>query len=348
LSILSLSLISCAGPYHPFGSEYSVNGLKTELLTKNIKRSIASAQPYLYSNARIDFLPKYQVLHESRTFSVTIKDKLLKHDSSSISFYYNGVNITSLIENISKISKDNGSITYKIKNLTLPASLRHKFFIAYKSNLTSIPVVKEYPFPNCNINDKLKLITGQIKTTQKTERAIERISNKNGINPALMAGLIAQESSFNPKAVSWAKAVGLTQITPLAEKQIFEKKSYIAYPSWNRLPASILKTYIKTGKINSENDWKLNPTTSIDGGVQYLNYIKNYWNRPQNREAIPLEMKNNEDLTSIILASYNSGPSRVKRRLLRNGTNWLSARELKEAKKYVFKVKSYCREYSRD
>lgn len=341
-------MISCAGPYHPFGSQYSVNSLKSQILTKKIKRSIASEDPYLYSEAKINFSPKYQVLHESRTFSVTIEDKKILNNSSSVEFYYNGLEITSLIESISKVEKNHNSLTYKIKNLTLPAGMKHKFFVAYKSNSISIPIVREYPFPNCNIKDKLSLTTDLMKTNLKTRRAVRDISTINGINPALMAGLIAQESSFNPRAVSWAKAVGLTQITPLAEKQIFEKKQFKAYPSWNRLPASILKTYIRSGKINSKNDWKLNPTTSIDGGAQYLNYISGFWKRPQNKGAIPDLMNNSEDLTSIILASYNSGPSRVKRRLLTRGTDWLNARDLKEAKKYVFKVKSYCREFSND
>ncbi len=340
--------MGCAGPYHPFGSEYSFTAIKSKLLTTQTSRSIASADPYLLSEAEISFSPKYQVLHESRSFEVTISDTEIKQSESSVDFYYNGLNITSLIESISSKTFKDHSITYKISNLTLPPSQTHKLFVAYKKKSISIPVVKEYPFPSCNIKEKLNLTSGQMKISSQIEDAVRKISLSNDINPALMAGLIAQESSFNPKAVSWAKAVGLTQITPIAEKQILETKNFKPYPNWGRLPASILKTYIRSGKINSQNDWKLNPTTSIGGGVEYLKYITSYWLRPQNKEAIPYEMRNSEDVTSIILASYNSGPSRVKRRLLTNGTNWLEARELKEAKKYVFKVKSYCREFSND
>jgi soluble lytic murein transglycosylase-like protein len=59
--------------------------------------------------------------------------------------------------------------------------------------------------------------------------------------------------------------------------------------------------------------------------------------------------KQDDDLLiNLLLASYNSGPYRVKRALIRKGPTWLEAKELREAKKYVKKVKSYCYHFSKN
>jgi soluble lytic murein transglycosylase len=44
--------------------------------------------------------------------------------------------------------------------------------------------------------------------------SVEKWAKQNGLDPFLMAGLIRQESEFNPKALSRAKAYGLTQVLP--------------------------------------------------------------------------------------------------------------------------------------
>ena len=43
---------------------------------------------------------------------------------------------------------------------------------------------------------------------------LKRFSEKNGLDPYLVASLIRQESEFNPVAVSRANAVGLMQLLP--------------------------------------------------------------------------------------------------------------------------------------
>ena len=43
------------------------------------------------------------------------------------------------------------------------------------------------------------------------------------LDPYLFAGLIRQESEFNPQAVSRAKAYGLTQIRPATGRQFARK-----------------------------------------------------------------------------------------------------------------------------
>jgi soluble lytic murein transglycosylase len=61
--------------------------------------------------------------------------------------------------------------------------------------------------------------------------ALVEESRRNGLDPALVAGLIRQESSFNPKAVSAAGARGLMQLMPPVGASIAQGRRY---PLWNQ------------------------------------------------------------------------------------------------------------------
>jgi soluble lytic murein transglycosylase len=50
--------------------------------------------------------------------------------------------------------------------------------------------------------------------------SLDRYSAERQLDPHLVAGLIRQESEFDPKAVSSAKAIGLTQILPLTGRDL--------------------------------------------------------------------------------------------------------------------------------
>jgi soluble lytic murein transglycosylase len=52
---------------------------------------------------------------------------------------------------------------------------------------------------------------------------LERFAKEQSLDTYLVAGLIRQESEFNPKAVSRARAVGLTQVLPSTGRQISRK-----------------------------------------------------------------------------------------------------------------------------
>lgn len=54
-------------------------------------------------------------------------------------------------------------------------------------------------------------------------RLIEKYSSQVGLDPFLVAALIRQESEFNPKALSSAKAVGLMQIMPAVGRELARK-----------------------------------------------------------------------------------------------------------------------------
>lgn len=70
-------------------------------------------------------------------------------------------------------------------------------------------------------------------------KELERYCRRHDLDPFLMAGLIRQESEFNPKAVSRARARGLTQILPSTGRQLSRKLrlryriSYLLRPDFN-------------------------------------------------------------------------------------------------------------------
>ncbi len=56
------------------------------------------------------------------------------------------------------------------------------------------------------------------QTAMRYARIIDQASKKHGVDPALAVALISVESNFNPKEVSHAGAVGLTQVMPFRQR----------------------------------------------------------------------------------------------------------------------------------
>jgi soluble lytic murein transglycosylase len=112
--------------------------------------------------------------------------------------------------------------------------------------------------------------------------ALAEDSRRNGLDPALVAGLIRQESSFNPKAVSAAGARGLMQLMPAVGASIATSRGY---PIWNQ---ALL----------------LDPDVSLELGTVHLaTSLK--------RDTPPARA----------LAAYNAGGSRLARWLQRPGAD---------------------------
>jgi soluble lytic murein transglycosylase len=112
--------------------------------------------------------------------------------------------------------------------------------------------------------------------------ALVEESRRNDLDPALVAGLIRQESSWNPRAVSPATARGLMQLMPAVGASIAASRKY---PLWN---AALL----------------FDPDVSLELGTAHLSSSLKR-NTPPERA----------------LAAYNAGASRVTRWLARPGTD---------------------------
>jgi soluble lytic murein transglycosylase len=107
-------------------------------------------------------------------------------------------------------------------------------------------------------------------------------SRRNGLDPALVAGLIRQESSFNPKAVSAAGARGLMQLLPSVGAAVATSHRY---PMWT--PALLL-----------------DPDVSLELGTAHL------------ATSLPRGTP-----VARALAAYNAGGSRVARWVQRPGSD---------------------------
>ena len=107
-------------------------------------------------------------------------------------------------------------------------------------------------------------------------------ARRHGLDPALVAGLIRQESSFNPRAVSPAGARGLMQLMPTVGAAIAKGRGY---PVWN--PALLFE-----------------PDVSLELGTAHL----------------ATSLKGGES-PARALAAYNAGGSRVTRWLQRPGAD---------------------------
>jgi soluble lytic murein transglycosylase len=111
---------------------------------------------------------------------------------------------------------------------------------------------------------------------------LTRDATAHGLDPALVAGLIRQESDFNARAVSVANARGLMQVLPAVGEEVARS---LNYPVW--YPALLL---------DADANLQL-------GTAHLAAYMKQYG--PLGR----------------VLAAYNAGGSRVARWVTKAGTN---------------------------
>lgn len=335
-----LLLCSCAGPANPFGAK-SFFGNKEKMpleMSHTQNRFVANLNDSLKAPA-ITFDPPRKFYHEKGPLKVKLYSPL-GLEKANLQFYYNDQNVTTEVMKRSKvITNSHSTYEIEIKRFKLPLSKESKIKVRYLSNLYNFE--QYYEEPNCNIRSMASIIsTSPFNVRNEFLGTIQSLGKKEGINPALIAGLIAKESGFNPKAVSYAKAIGLTQVTNLAGPHILNKyNDWPEYPRLDELSVPTIKTLISIGKINEQNEWRLNKRRSVIGGMTYIKYLVNYWKK-QN------DLTKNVKEIDLILASYNSGPFRVKKAIQKNPINWNRDDELGEANKYIKMVKSYCDAFS--
>src|SRR5262245_20928540 len=109
---------------------------------------------------------------------------------------------------------------------------------------------------------------------------LTRAARAQGLDPALVAGLVRQESSFDPRAISVANARGLMQLLPNVGAEVSRS---LKFPVWNQ---ALL----------------FDPDANLQLGTAHLaSYMKQYGVLPR------------------VLAAYNAGGSRVSRWSIKAG-----------------------------
>jgi soluble lytic murein transglycosylase-like protein len=286
-------------------------------------------------------------LHRTSDFVLKFNVKNKPIPDSQIKVTYNNKDVTKTFLKSTTVQKSaDKSVQYAFNKLNLRPDKRHNINFYWRPNDFSVYSRISYLPPVCFLEDDFALVsTVPFRPAKSIINSINNTAKEQQLNPSLLAGLIAQESGFKPNKVSLAKAVGLTQITPIAEEEI--KKIRPEWPSeslMDDLDFMTINQLVSHKVINQTQDWRLDPDHAIEGGALYLNYLVSYWKSEENRKL--LSEYPNISLTSVVLASYNSGLIRVKNKIKANGDQWLESYDLKEAFKYVNSVSSYCYHFS--
>ncbi|MDP7319354.1 MAG: transglycosylase SLT domain-containing protein [Bacteriovoracaceae bacterium] len=335
LFLFLVSICSCAGPTTPFGGDIFIG---EEFKVEN---SITR------DDIDVLFSPDRQYYNSPYHLKIKLKDPNFDIKSFRYEIVYNHrkLNRWFKAEEIKIPESPDGPVEINFKNLSLlPGNVNHISFLYYPKG-EQYPIIHKLKLPECYRNSQPEdFITKPFEVSELLKHNIKAISKKYKYNSALTAALIAQESSFNPKALSYAKALGLTQVTSAAHSEISKiKKNWNIYPKLDQMSLGKIKTSIKNSKINRHNDWRLDINKSIEGGLLYMEYLNSYWSTPVKEELLQRTFQNEPiPRTDILLASYNSGPYRVSKALAKNQKEWLFSASLSEARKYVMNIKSYC------
>lgn len=343
LGILAISLTGCAGPMTPFGAIHDVGRFGRFAFEKETET--------LSRGPRISFSPERQVLHDATPLSITIDDPLGIPSDYRLRILFNNVDVSTQYLRRARIeqSDDGRRISFTADGVRMRAAIENKLKVVYGRNATEKPLVTSFNPPRCSAFASNKTIekVPRFNVSPYIITIINKRAREKNLNPYYLTGLIAQESSFDPNAVSPARAIGLTQMTGLAEAEIIAQFGHFPrYPQLSSMNLLSIKLAIMQGSIHANNEWRLNPEFSIAGGVEYLRYILDYWSRPDKRAFVMDRVLHNEyAFSDVVLASYNSGAARVSQALERLGGKWLQDQQLGEARKYVRRVNSFCDYY---
>jgi hypothetical protein len=337
-------LLSCAGPMTPFGAHNELNS-KTAPVDDIINTSWIAKEDL---PIQIDFSPKRQNLHSAQHLKVRLRDKTGISKDSRIRLYYGGIDVTDKMQ-VNAIDGGHEELEFHLKNFRLPADRDNQIVFTYQKNQDVPAVIQEFKTPYCSMVDSgpvLKL--ENFNVNNEVLSTINSVSVQNQVNPFLVAAMMAQESGFNPNAISWAKALGLMQITSIAEEEVIDQYAHWPrYPDIKNLNVAEIKLFMVLGEINEKTEWRLNSNKAVLGGIKYLQFLQNYWQREENRTLLN-DTFSSVPTVDVLLASYNSGAARVKKTIIELGGDWKKAHKLKEARKYVSRVKSYCYHFSEE
>jgi soluble lytic murein transglycosylase len=143
---------------------------------------------------------------------------------------------------------------------------------------------------------------------------IKEESRRHGLDPYLIAGLIRQETVFEPQARSRSNAYGLMQLLPSTGRAVARKNS------------------IGGGRITTSDLY--NPSLNIKLGCAYVKEMIDRFGRFE-----------------YVAAAYNGGPTRVSRWLKQLPANeiedWIESIPISETRLYVQGVYRNARQYRR-
>ena len=347
------ALAACAGPTTPLGAPNSLDGETRDQPKPHAKRAIVTDPVAQSTGPSLQLKPDRQVFHDKSDLQITVQDPLGVPDDHRLQITYNGFDVTSsFMEGSERRYLDNGTkLQIRLNRLRLNTTRGHDIAIRYYRHNRWMSASTQLDPPECLIGDSERIrTTGKFHPPSKWLTRIRKSSEQYSINAGLITGLIAQESGFNPRALSSSKGLGLTQVTPVADTEIADE-----HPEWPRheavedLPVAILRSMISSGRVTGANDWRLDPERSIQGGASYLSYIERYWQQDSNATRVRETFEDaNSASSEIILASYNSGISRVSNALREYGPWYLNSPDLRAARKYVRNVASYCYHFSHE
>jgi hypothetical protein len=358
LAALALYVAGCAGPSTPLGAVWAthpseVNRPRLAMVASVLKQAIMDAEDP--EKPSVHFFPSRQVLHGPTPLTLVVYDPSgfnSEQPYANMTMRHNGLDVTKSFLMQAKVRLSKNRIFLRFPVLRLDPTREHVIEVLY-GNSGHHAYARLLP-PSCNAwTDHSVHSTDEFRPTPLLMRQIHELARQQHFSPAFVAALIAQESGFDPHRVSWARAMGLTQVTPVAEGELSDKfpefAGYPRFPGISGMPYLWIQALVSTGQINGRNEWRVDPGRSIRGGLAYLEILSARWTTKENRQRILKvygEEDYNEALTRLVLASYNSGYARVWSALSRFEYSWPTAPELTEARKYVGRVFSYCEHFS--
>lgn len=155
---------------------------------------------------------------------------------------------------------------------------------------------------------------------------LERYAKAQDLDPFLVAGLIRQESEFNPQALSPAKAYGLTQIMPATGRELLKVSQRRFRPSVLFQPDVNLRlgtTHLRRVLDQNSAKWELALAAYNAGGSRVQNWLKwgDYREAAEFIETIPFT----ETRTYVFAVLRNA---QIYRKLYTSGA--LAAEPVKE------------------
>ncbi len=345
--LLAALVVGCVGPTTPLGAvDGSASGDGPTL-----HHSPAAPETAPAPGARIVFSPTYQRVHEPYTWHVLVVDPAAGEplDVARLRVFYNGLEVTESAKFQFRVQQcrtaDNSleALRLEMPYLRLGALDDHEIVVEY-APAEGPTLAARYPFPvvEALAGEEDVATTSPFRVPPEVLEAVYEASRHYGLNPVLLLALIAQESSFDPYALSKANALGLTQVTHLAEADIAPHfRSWPRYRGIQKLSRRKLRKLIPA-KIHGGNEWRLDPIKSIWGGAYYLAYLRERLSVDENRRRVEKVGEAWEQLlTEAALASYNSGLNRILYHAGRYRERWLDQSATREAKRYVRKILSY-------